>query len=224
MCYNGEKSPPEANIMFKKLFNPDNALMITMTQVTDCIFLSLFWVLCSFPVFTVGASSAALYDAVYHGFRKGDKHSWGRFLRTFKNNFKASILPAVVYLGVFFAGAWILIQVWNAAVWEQVSFAMFSAAAFLVMLLLGVLSVLFPLLSRFENSFSGLLRNTLLLSLANLPRTLALGMLNGISIFLTVKFIFPLFFLPALASLISTLLLEPMFKPYMPKEIPEDAA
>ena len=66
--------------------------------------------------------------------------------------------------------------------------------------------------------------NTVLLALANMPRTLALGMLNGISILLTVKFIFPLFFLPALASLLSTLLLEPMFKPYMPKEIPEDAA
>lgn len=210
--------------MFKKLFNPDNALMITMSQVTDCIFLSLFWVLGCFPLITVGASSTALYDAVYHGFRKGDKHSWVRFLRTFRSNLKASILPTVVYLAIIFAGAWLLIRVWNAAVWEQVSFAMFSAAAFLIMLVLGMLSVLFPLLSRFENSFSGLLRNTVLLSLANLPRTLALGMLNGISILLTVKFIFPLFFLPALASLLSTLLLEPMFRPYMPKEIPEDAA
>jgi uncharacterized membrane protein YesL len=99
----------------------------------------------------------------------------------------------------------------------------FSAAAFLGILMLGILSVMFPLLSRFENSVSGLLRNTVLLALANMPRTLALGVLNGISIFLTVKFIFPLFFLPALASLISTLLLEPMFKPYMPKEIPEGA-
>ena len=27
--------------MFRKFFNPDNALMITMTQITDCIFLSI---------------------------------------------------------------------------------------------------------------------------------------------------------------------------------------
>ncbi len=210
--------------MFKNLFNPENALMVTMTQVTDCIFLSLFWVLCSFPVFTVGASSAALYDAVYHGFRKGDKHPWGRFLKALKGNFKASVLPAIVYLVVFCLSVWGLIQVWNAAVWEQVSFGLFSAAAFLAMLVLGTLSVLFPLLSRFENSFEGLLRNTVLLALANLPRTLGLGLLNAVSILLCVKFIFPLFFLPALACLLSTLLLEPMFKPYMPKELPEDAA
>jgi uncharacterized membrane protein YesL len=209
--------------MFKKLFNPDNALMITMSQVTDCIFLSLFWALGCFPLFTVGASSAALYDAVYHGFRKGDKHSWSRFFRTFKSNLKASLLPGVVYLVFFATLVWGLIQVWNAAAWGKISFALFSAAAFLGILMLGILNVMFPLLSRFENSVSGLLRNTVLLALANMPRTLALGVLNGISIFLTVKFIFPLFFLPSLASLISTLLLEPMFKPYMPKEIPEGA-
>ena len=201
--------------MFKNLFNPDNALMTTMTQVTDCIFLSLFWLLCSLPLVTVGASSAALYDAVYYGFRKKDKHPWSKFFLSFKNNLKSGILPGIVYLVLFCGFGWGLIQVWNAAVWEQVSFALFSAAAFVVLLLLGILSILFPLLSRFNNSFGGLLRNTLLLGLVNLPRTLGLGLVNAISILLCVKFIFPLFFLPALANLLGTLFLEPMFKPYM---------
>ena len=31
--------------MFKNLLNPNNALMITMNWITDCIFLSLFFVL-----------------------------------------------------------------------------------------------------------------------------------------------------------------------------------
>ena len=203
--------------MFKNLFNPDNALMTTMSQVTDCIFLSLFWVLCSFPVITIGPASAALY-AVYYGFRKGDKHSWGRFFSSFKSNLKPGILPGIVYLAIFCTGGWILIQIWNAAVWEQVSFAAFSAAAFVVMLLLGILSILFPMLSRFNNSLWALLRNTLLMGIINLPRTLGLGLVNALSILLCVKFIFPLFFLPALAALLSTLFIEPMFKPYMGEE------
>ena len=210
--------------MFQKLFNPDNALMITMTQVTDCIFLSLFWILGCFPVVTVGVSSAALYDAVYHGFRKGDKHCWGRFLRSFRQNLKAGIAPSVVYLALFAAFGWGLIRIWNAVAWEQVSTMVFSVAALPGLLILGILSVMFPLLSRFENSFGALLKNTLLLSLANLPRTLVLGLVNGVSIFLCVRYIFPLFFLPALAALISTVLLEPMFRPYMPEEPSEDAA
>lgn len=201
--------------MFKNLFNPENSLMITMTQVTDCIFLSLFWLLTSFPLVTIGASSAALYDAVYYGFRQGDKHPWTRFFRSFRSNLKSGILPGIVYLVIFLLGAWGLITVWNNAVWQNVSIAAFSAAALVVMLLLGILSILFPMLSRFNNSFGGLLRNTFLLGLLHTPRTLGLGLVNGLSILLCARFVFPLFFLPALAALISTLLLEPMFKPYM---------
>ena len=31
--------------MFRNLLRPDSGLMITMTQLTDTIFLSLFWIL-----------------------------------------------------------------------------------------------------------------------------------------------------------------------------------
>ena len=49
----------------------------------------------------------------------------------------------------------------------------------------------------------------------NLPRTLALGFLNACTAFLCIRWVYPLFFLPAVSALISTTLLEPMFKPYM---------
>ena len=62
--------------MFRNLLRPDSPLMITMNNITDCIFLSLFWILGCFPVVTLGASFAALYDASYRGMRKGEKHSW----------------------------------------------------------------------------------------------------------------------------------------------------
>lgn len=204
--------------MFQKLFNPDNALMITMSQITDCIFLSLFWLLGCVPVVTVGASCAALYDAAFRAFRQGDKHAWQRFFAVFRRNWKAGILPSVVFLAVFAGAAWLLIQIWNAAAAGTVSWMLFSAAALVGVLVLGILNVLFPVLSRFENSFGGLLKNTVLLALANLPRTLALGAVNAVAIYLCARFIFPLFFLPALAALIGTLFLEPMFRPYMKQE------
>lgn len=204
--------------MFQKILNPDNALMITMNQITDCIFLSLFWLLGCFPVVTMGASFAALYDAVFHAYRRGDKHSWKRFLKTFRGNLKAGVLPTVVFLIVFWLAGWGLIRIWNAAVAEAVSWMAFSAAAFACVILLGILSVLFPVLSRFENSFLGLLKNTVLLALANLPRTVGLGLVNAAAIFLCVRYVFPLFFLPALAALIGSLFLEPMFRPFMKEE------
>jgi len=204
--------------MFRKLFSPDNPLMITMTQITDCIFLSLFWILGCFPVVTVGASFAALYDATYRGFRRGEKHPWQRFLKVFRENWKAGIVPTIVFLGALTLLTKAVIALWNAAVYGTVSWMLFSAGAFVGVLVLGLLSILFPMLSRFEDSAVGLLKNTVLLAMANMPKTLALGFVNTVSLLLCVRFIFPLFFLPSLAALIGSLFVEPMFRPYMPKE------
>jgi len=204
--------------MFRKLLNPDNALMITMTQITDCIFLSLFFLVGCFPVITAGASFAALYDATFRGFRQGDKHCWQRFGQVYKDNWKASVAPTVVFLLGASVLSKTLIGLWNGAVAGSISWMLFSGGAFVGVLLLGILSLMFPVLSRFENSFAGLLKNTILLGLANLPRTLILGILNTASFLLCIRYIFPLFFLPSLAALLGSVLIEPMFKPYMPSE------
>ena len=204
--------------MFRKFLNPDNALMITMTQITDCIFLSLFWLIGCIPVVTIGASFAALYDSTYRGFRQGEKHSWGRFLQVYRDNWKASILPTLVFLvGSSLLGK-TLIALWNSAAAGNLPWMVFSGAAFVGVLVLGILSILFPVLSRFENSFFGLLKNTVFLAMANLPRTLALGFLNAVTVMLCAVFVIPLFFLPSLAALMGSLLIEPMFKPYMSEE------
>lgn len=210
--------------MFKKLFNPDNFLMITMTWITDCIFLSLFWLLGCAPVVTMGASFAALYDAVYRGFRKKEKNSWQRFLQVYRENWKAGIGPSIVLIAATWGLGKLLIALWNGAVAGSVSWMVFSGSAFVVVLLFGMLSILCPMLSRFDNSFSALLRNTALLGPAHLPRTLALGLVNTATALVCIRYIIPVCFLPALAALIGSLFIEPMFKPYMPKEETEEEA
>ena len=204
--------------MFRSLFKPDSALMITMSQITDCIFLSMFWLLGCFPVVTAGASFAALYDASFRTYRRGAKHSWQRFFHVFRTNWKAGILPTVAVLAVFSGAVFLLIKIWNAAVAQQISFMLFAAGAFLGMLILGTVSLAFPILSRFENSFLSLMKNTILLGFVNLPRTLLLGILNAAAIFLCAYYVFPLFFLPSLAALLGSWLIEPMFKPFMNPE------
>ena len=201
--------------MFRNLLNPENGLMITLNQITDCIFLSLFWFLGCLPLVTAGASCAALYDAVYRRFRLGEQKCWKRFLSTFTRDLKASLIPDVLFLPALWFGGRGLIGLWNAAVAGTVSWPVFSGLTFLAVTVLGILSVLFPMLSRFANPLPVLLKNTVLLALSNLPRAVALGVLNAVSGWLCLRFIFPLFFLPALSALISTALLEPMFKPYM---------
>ena len=201
--------------MFRNLLNPENGLMITMNHITDCVFLSLFWFLGCFPLVTAGCASAALYDAVYRRFRQGDMKSWSRFATVFKRELVSGLVPSVLYLAALWFGVKGMIALWNAAVAGTVSWMVFSGIGFLAVTALGILSVLFPLLSRFANPLPALLGNTVLLALTNLPRTIALGLLNAVTGWLCIRWIFPLLFLPALSSLLSTFLLEPMFKPYI---------
>lgn len=207
--------------MFKSLFRPDSHLMIVMSQITDCIFLSLFFLVGCVPVVTIGASFAALYDAMCRGLRQGEKNTWQRFLHAFRINWKAGILPTLIFLAVAGVLGYGVIQCWNAAVYEVISWGLFAGLALLAVVLVGILSVLFPMLSRFQNSLGALLRNSLVLAIANLPRTLALGILNTGCLLLCLRLIIPLFFLPALAALLESWLIEPMFRPYMSQD--EDA-
>ena len=204
--------------MFRNLLKPDSALMITMTRITDCIFLSLFWILCCIPVVTAGASFAALYDASYRALRKNERNSWQRFFHVFKENWKAGILPTIVFLLAGWGLTKAVIGLWNLAVAGTMSWMLFSALAFIAVVLLGMLSVLFPMLSRFENSLGTLLKNTVFLSLANLPRTALLGIINAAALLLCARLVVPLFFLPSLAALFGSFAIEPMFKPYMNDE------
>ena len=204
--------------MFRRLFRPDSPLMIVMTQITDCIFLSMFFFMGCLPVVTIGASFAALYDSTYRGFRKGERHTWQRFLSVFKSNLKSGIVPTLVFLAACAGLTKGLVFLWNSAVYEQISWMVFSGGAFVGVLLVGMLSLLFPMLSRFDNSLVALLRNTVMLGIANMPRTLALGILNAAVVFLSARYVVPIFFAPSLAALIGSLFIEPIFKPYMPEE------
>ena len=204
--------------MLKNLFRPDSGLMVTMTWITDCLFLSMFWMLGCIPVVTVGTSFAALYDASFRAFRKGERHSWQRFWHVYRENWKPGILPTILFLAASALVCKALISAWNSAVAQNISWGWFAAVAFLCAAFFGILSVLFPVLSRFENSLAGLLKNTVLLALANLPRTLGLGLINAGAVLLCIRFVIPVFLLPSLAALLGSLLLEPMFRPYMPDE------
>lgn len=204
--------------MFRNLFKPDSALMITMSRITDYIFLSLFWMLCCIPVVTIGASTAALYDASFRAFRRNERNTWQRFFQVFRRNWKAGILPTLVFLLAGWGLLKAAVALWNLAVAGTISWMLFAALAFVAVVLLGVLSVLFPVLSRFENSLGGLLKNTLFLALANLPRTAILGAVNAVALFLCARIVVPLFFAPSLAAMLGSYLLEPMFKPYMNDE------
>jgi hypothetical protein len=112
----------------------------------------------------------------------------------------------------------VTVSLWNSAVYGSISWMVFAGGAFVIFVITGILGILFPMLSRFENSTAALWANTFRLGMAKLPLSMGVAAVNGVCMFFCVLYLFPLFFLPALACLINTLFIEPMFRPYMPKE------
>lgn len=203
--------------MFRRLFHPDSGLMMVMTWITDCIFLSLFWLLACVPLVTAGAATAALYDATFYAYRRQDKHSWRRFVKSFVGSLKSSILPLILVVAAMFGIAKLLIMLWNGAVLNG-QWIGFSAAAVVAAVVLGMLSLLFPMISRFENGFGQLLGNTVRLALGHLPRTFMLGAISAVTIWLCIWYLLPVFIMPCLAALFGTLFVEPMFRPFLPED------
>ena len=85
------------------------------------------------------------------------------------------------------------------------------AAVFLV----GSMSYYFPVLSRFTFGVGGLISVSLRLAAAHLPTTMLLGVLSLGAILLCVNFVFPVLVVPAVGALLSSFLLERIFRPLM---------
>ncbi len=85
----------------RRLFDIDSKFMRGLIHIADCICLSVLWLVFSIPIVTMGASSAALYAAVYKYIRRDEGYLWRTFWDAFKENLKRSTLawlPALALL------------------------------------------------------------------------------------------------------------------------------
>ena len=89
--------------------------------------------------------------------------------------------------------------------------------AYLLLLLLpiGMISYLFPVLSRFTFGAGGLIGTCWKLALNHLPSTLLLGLLTAAAAWACLSFWIPVLVLPAVAALLASLPLERIFRPYL---------
>ena len=74
------------------LFNYDNRFVSSVTKAVDALWLGFLWMLCSLPVITVSAASAAFYYAFLKSIRQGSGYPTREFFHSFKTNFKQAII------------------------------------------------------------------------------------------------------------------------------------
>ena len=197
-----------------KFFSRDNWLWNPFSIVADMLILSCLWVVCSAPLLTIGASTAALYDCAARCVRDGDEKMFARFFRTFRRELIQSVPTFLLWCGVIIGGYLAVRAYGNHVEITDAAVALTTAMLLLLVVAVGIAVWVFPLLSRFTFSFAQLNSIALRLSLAHLPRTMALGIVTVLGGFLCAQFIAPLFFLPGVIAWIWTLFLEGIFKKY----------
>ena len=206
--------------MFRSVFNPMNGFWRGFARACDVVGLSVCWVVCSLPVFTVGAATTALYDAVFHGVRKGEMGDYARFFRTFRDSFRtatAATAPFLVLAVLLFA-MWYVAFV-MAAGGSRAAMVWLYACRILLLAPLGVWLFAMFTLSRFTFGPRALVKTAVKLALGHLPSAAVTALLTEeLALFTFRKAFLPAFLTPGLAALLCSLFMERIFAPYLPKE------
>ena len=192
-----------------RFFSYDGGLMQTLSKLFDCICLAILWIICCVPIFTVGASTTALYYAYNKAIRQKRSYAFKEFFHGFKISFKQSTVVWLIVLLLY------VVTIFDIMILRGVSG--FVGFAKIVLVTMWVTYV-FPYMARFENHTKAVLKNSAIIMIANLPWSILLLVLFVISagLFLLI----PMFgmFAPALYVAFANLILERIFRKYMSEE------
>ena len=200
----------------RNLFNPDAFLWRWCSRILDIMVLSICWFFCSIPLVTVGAASAALYDAAVHGIRRDEPGAYVRFFRTFRRELRTAVPAALLWGAALAVLLWAGQQIGSAIQEPGPVLAATAVLAALLLFVLGTVSWLFPLLSRFEFSFRALNRTAIQFFMAHLPSSALLALLLPVSAWICFRFLFPIFFMPCVEALLASFPVERAFQKHMP--------
>lgn len=185
-------------------FNLDSKLYRFLDKLADCLILSALWLLSCLPIITIGAANTALYYTAQKSLRKDEGGVWSVFWRSFRSNFKQSTLLWVLFLLIF---ALLGFDLYFAYLTKEAVSAMgvfFIAIPILLALAITWSIYCFAYISHIEDPLKRALKNSFLICLANLPRSIliAAGYLACLLLFIFLP-IGPLllFLLPALYML-----------------------
>ena len=213
----------------RDFFSFDNTFFRALSRVADLIILNIAFIICSIPIFTIGASMTAMYYVTLKMAENEEGYVLRTFWRSFRQNFKQATL---IWLGMMAAGCVLVLDVLilngTGSSFTKIFLILIFAT---IILYCMVLLYVFPLLSRFENKILTTVRNAFIISLADFPRTLAMLLITVAAVLLTFLNAYTFWYgllvwilcgFAAIAYLNSWLFFRKIFKKYTPQEEEEE--
>lgn len=202
-----------------KLFSPENPIINALNDLTDLIILGILWLLCSLPVVTIGASATALSYTYHKHFKCKEGHVTRLFFHAFATNFKQATIVWLIMLAILaLLGA---DYYFSRVALEQKPFLSVPLVVTIAITIFIVMwsQYVFAYIARFEDTTRTVIKNTILIMLANFPWSFLL-----LFLFLVAVLFFPLllFFIPILYIVIANMIHERVFSKYIQDDEEEE--
>lgn len=153
----------------KKWFSMDNPVIRALDTMADLIILNILVVICCFPILTAGPAMAAMHYVLMKIVRGEDGYIFRDYFKAFKQNFKQGFAVGfVMLLIVIFLGC------------DYVIFSQYQEgySSWLEIIVIGVTILaslggiyIFPVMARYEDRLGVIVRNSYIMALCNLPKT-----------------------------------------------------
>ena len=196
-----------------KFFSYDSPLSQVLLKLSYSCYLNLLWLICSLPVFTIGASTTALYSVTLKIVNEREGSLTAQFFKAFRENFRQATVLWLILLGVgaLLAGdGYILYHLFltshgaAALLWTLVSALVIAASVAYVIVLLYV----FPLTASVVNTSRAMLKNSFFIGTHYLFCTILTAGIHFAMFYVAVSLFTPaLIFGEGLCALLSSYLL-----------------
>ncbi|MBQ6450861.1 MAG: YesL family protein [Solobacterium sp.] len=199
-------------------FSYESRFSQVFLKLTWSCWLNMLWFICSLPVFTAGASTAALYTVTLKIADGKEETLTKEFFRAFRANFKQAtrIWLLMLVIGILLAAGGYITWHLRAsstgvpAIMWTLNLALLIAAAVVYTI---VLIYVYPLIARYANTDRAMLINSLLIGLRYLFCTILVFAIHFAMFYAVVVIFTPLIiFGEGLCALLSSYLLISVFR------------
>ncbi len=174
-----------------RLFNPDNFILQFITKIVYSAYLNILWFICCIPVFTIGASTTALFYVTLKISKNEEGNITKAFFHSFRENFKQGTIIWLILLGL---GILLGIDgyVFYHMRFENVFWTIGTALFFVALIIYAIiLMYIFPLLSRFDNTIKAMFKNALIIGIRFLICTILMFIIYFAMAFIVINIFTP---------------------------------
>lgn len=214
-----------------RIFNFDGPFFSFFSRLADLFWLNLLYIICCIPIVTIGAATTALYYVTLKMAKDEESYITKSFFKSFKDNFKQAtiiwliffVILIIMVTDLFIINGGTFDNIFNN---KSISNIVLVAVGIIGMVVTFILTYVFPLLARFDNTVKNTIKNAFLISVRHLPYTVAMIVISIIPvaiIYFSAPATILIVIMFSLVAYINSKFFNKIFVFYMPKVEVEDS-